>query len=209
MLIVEGPDLVGKTTLCKKLVGSKELHDLGYIYKHFSRLPENFGYYWGYLEHMAPRSVQDRYHMSEIAYAYARGEQQSPLSPLCYRMVDGYLRTIGAFTVVITADHRLLESRYDKKRHDDEMYDKEKVLLANSVFFEMAESKSFTYLSDAMRNYEVDVDAHIHLTEEKPWPSDQDLRNVLNAYLRRHREWSSEMSRRTIQFGRPSLQPFA
>jgi thymidylate kinase len=193
MIIIEGTDLLGKTTFAKKLVAAAPLVDKGYIYKHFSRLPDGFNRYWGYLEHAASRSVQDRFHMSEIAYCYARGEDSSRLSPWAYKMVDGYLRCMCAYTVVFTAEDDLIRERYGER---EEMYDLGIILRANSVFLEITDDQSFAYNDE--RYSGIDVDACIHLTKENPWPSEQDLRNVLNAYQRRSAEWELAMRLRPI-----------
>jgi len=74
MLILEGADQLGKTTLANKLL--KELHKRGYpyVYRHFTRLPDCWKYPMSYLAHVSEPVVQDRFHMSEIVYTYMRNE---------------------------------------------------------------------------------------------------------------------------------------
>lgn len=192
MLIIEGTDLLGKTTLARKLIASPYLQEKGYIYKHFTRLPDGFNRYWGYLEHAAHKCVQDRYHMSEIAYCVARGEDSTRLTPFAYRMVDGYLRGMAAFNVVLSAEASVIEQRYaDAPR--EEMYELDTILKANRVFFEMGSTGEFTF---GKEYYRVDVDAHIHLTQENPWPNEQDVKNILFAYQRRVSLWQMTIALR-------------
>lgn len=168
MLIIEGTDLVGKTTFAKTLVD--ELRNDGYIYKHFSRLPETFDYYWGYRDNAVRRSVQDRYHMSEIAYSMARGDIPK-IDPLGYHLIDGALRNYGAFTVVITAEAELIKQRWGR----DEMYNLEQVLYANSLFDDVVNAGFPGYPN-------IDVQAHIHCNADKPFPDPIDLEQVLVGY---------------------------
>lgn len=188
MIIVEGPDCVGKTTFAKKLASSTQLAMKGYIYKHFSRLPQGFNYYWGYIENAAPKSVQDRFHMSEIAYSYARGEEESPLDPQRYRMVDGYLRGRGDFTVLITCENGLLGQRLTDP--GDDMYDVPTIMRAADAFNTIAHYRGKDVVI-GKRVYDMDLDYHVHLTKDHPWPSNDDLQGVLKEYQRRQVEWHS------------------
>lgn len=165
MLIIEGTDLVGKTTLAQTL--TKRLAYSGYVYSHFTRLPRGFDYCWDYIARASRRVVQDRFHMSEWAYSQARDDPEpSPLSCEKYRVIDGYLRSIGAFTVVILAEESLIRSRLGR----EEMYDIDVILKAQN---------SFKYLTTTRA---CDYDLVIKCDERNPWPDDQ---RILSAYLAR------------------------
>lgn len=183
MLIIEGSDLTGKTTLCKKLASDIRLVNRGYVYKHFSRLPSGFNFVGGYFQNAVERSVQDRFHMSEIVYSKARSEPVSPLDSQDYRLVDAGLRALGSFTVVLVAEPNLLMTRYST-RDRQEMYDLQLILDANSYFADIAVSHEFFDNSDRMYSC-IDVDAVINLTEKHPWPNEEDLENILTVYLHR------------------------
>jgi thymidylate kinase len=181
MLIIEGSDLLGKTTLCKALVNSPQLRSQGYIYKHFTRLPHEFNYFWGYVQHAAKYSVQDRFHMSEIVYASTRYEQPQ-ISPEMYRLVDGYLRSLGCFTVVLTADEEVFDERFHMNGQE-QMYNLDQIKQANFIFAGIAQNCELTTVTNLFKN--IDIDGHIHFTKENPWPGQRDLDNILTAYLRR------------------------
>lgn len=167
MLIVEGPDCVGKTTLCRELL--KRLP--GYIYAHFSRLPEGFDYYWGYIERISRRVVQDRFHMSEIAYSRARGDEPR-LTRETYRLVDAKLRLLGGFTVLITAERNLIASRWRK----DQMYSLDKTLEAARIF---------EVLRDEREEVGVDIDYAFHCTEGIPYVPGTAIDQIIDLYRQR------------------------
>ena len=167
MLIVEGPDGVGKTTLCRSLLEKLP----GHVYAHFSRLPPDFDYYWGYLDRASRRVVQDRFHMSEVAYAIARGEQPR-IDPETYRLVDARLRQLGAYTVLVTADQGLIESRWDPTQ----MYDLYRTLSA---------ARQFDLIADHHSDWRPDFDCHFHCTETTPHVTQVAADRILNEYRRR------------------------
>jgi thymidylate kinase len=173
MLIIEGPDGVGKTTLAKKLLGNFTDR----VYAHFTRLPPSFDYYWGYVERMGRRVVQDRFHLSEIAYAQARGETPK-LCPETYRLVDGRLRLIGAYMVLVTATEELVRSRWDPTQ----MYDVEKTVKACQIYNDIARSVGS---GRDYHGYWPDVDMIITCSEGSPYVTDDAVDRVLGEYRRR------------------------
>jgi hypothetical protein len=187
MLIIEGPDLVGKTTLCKRLLEylnreqlSGGISPLGYIYSHFTRLPRGFDYYWDYVNRMSTKIVQDRFHLSEIIYSQVRGESRSPLTPEMYRLVDAQLRLLGGFTVVVTAEPHLIQSRYEARK-ETEMYNLDKVMQALELFRSLGSPGSgFEHLG-----YYPDIDMHLHCHEDMPYVSDHWIGQVAQRYLAR------------------------
>jgi len=175
MLILEGPDLVGKTTMAQKIVAKPGMQSDGYIYRHLSRLPDGWRVR-NYMQLAYRKSVQDRFHMSEPAYAFARGEDSSRyLNRETYRLVDGWLRGLGAFTVLVTASEELIESRYDVRR---EMYPLDKILKANLAFKGLANGMS------PWGEYwgRPDIDVHINLCADEPFVSDEKLDAIVKAY---------------------------
>jgi len=200
MLIVEGPDLVGKTTFCHLLLKrlNKEFQ-LGHVYAHLSRLPEGFD---GYHDHMAlasTRLVQDRFHMSEIVYGLTlRGK--SLVLPETYRMLDGMLRQFATLTVVIVADHYLLRDRYCTSDRA-EMFTEEQVLAVNDGFHKVGLQQFFrgTYSegagTPAVLDYFPDVDYVIRCTPDKPYPTEEDAIEVVNSYLERFYEVTNRSRR--------------
>lgn len=173
MIIIEGSDLVGKTTLCGALV--KRLRREGLIYSHFTRLPDEFNRYWGYIERMSSRIVQDRFHMSEPVYAKMRGDQ-TKLTHQMYRLIDAKTRLLGTVNVVVTAEDDLIKSRW----REGEMYKIEQVYHANSLFKKC--------VMNEMDGYVMDVDIHIGCTVEKPYPDTLDIERIAALWMGRQME---------------------
>lgn len=180
MLIVEGPDGVGKTTLCEKLLAVLPTH----VYAHFTRLPPGFDHPWDYLARTSRRVVQDRFHLSEPAYAEARGDaDRLLLTPELYRLVDARLRQLGGVTVLLTADDALVRSRWDASQ----MFDVGRTLLA---------SRAYRRLLAGQTPYRPDLDLHYHLTTERPYVTDDQVDEVLGLYRRRQSALDETLSRR-------------
>ena len=168
MLIIEGADMCGKTTFIHKML----LPQLpGHVYAHFGKLPARWDYFWSYLPHMAYNAVMDRFHLSEVVYRQARGEN-CKLSAETYRLLDAKLRLIGGVTVVFTADEELLCERFETLKAR-ELHNLEQILKANQLFHD--------YVS--MRQH--DVDFHFHLTRDQPHVQEWMAREVLTLYLHR------------------------
>lgn len=178
MLIIEGTDGVGKTTLAKELLKALPTH----IYAHFTRLPQEFDYFWGYVERMSQHVVQDRFHISEVAYSYARGDQPH-FDIETARLLDGKLRLLGAYTVVITADEDLISQRWDPSQ----MYNLKATLEANKVFT--------SAVVNHLDLWQFDVDFTTHLTKDHPYVTRHELDQILEGYLRRQRALSAVQSR--------------
>lgn len=148
MIIVEGTDLVGKTTLCKKIckylnekvdklpeyytAPYKQECNLFWRYTHLSAQNSGWDYHWGYVSHMHPRNVQDRFHLSEMAYRHAI-DKPHRIVPAELQALQGKLLTIGCMTIVITADVELLQQRYAEAKRE-EMFSIDTILKANEFF---------------------------------------------------------------------------
>ena len=174
MLIVEGADLVGKTTLCEELMRRLP----GWCYAHLG--PEanhaEWHSYWGYRRRASRRVVQDRFHMSQVAYAWARREEPA-VTPYKYALVDAFLREIGGFTVVITASLALLEDRFVRA----ELYALATIARANNAFMGFGRASHECY-------ERADVDLHIHCTPDSPWVEGVLVDFIIDRYTRRQAE---------------------
>lgn len=148
MIIIEGADLVGKTTLCHKLLETEYCQKNGMVYSHLSRLPPGWRNPGSYLARACSNTVQDRFHLSEPVYAAVRGEE-TRLTPERYRLVDAWLRLMGAITVVVVTDDKILESRW----REGEMYDLAQVKKANALFMRAVAERDRPFI-----DYRIDFD---------------------------------------------------
>lgn len=153
MIIVEGTDLVGKTTLCHKLT-----QHLGYTYQHLSRLPDTWRYPESYLEMMGPTVIQDRFHDSEYAYVYGRRETKTKLTAEAYSAIQHRLHYYGGIKILVTADEDSIIERY----RQDEMYKIDVILRAQKWFMMnytrfnhvITCGKGFPEIGDWIKTYE-------------------------------------------------------
>lgn len=185
MLICEGSDLVGKTSLCKALI--ERLWDRGYpvIPQHFGLLPESWNYYRDYLPFMNTRTIMDRFIMSEIVYGKVlRGG--TPLTPELYRVLDAHLRLQGSVTVVVVAtDDWLYRQIQDKYASRDEKFKPEQILKVNQGFCDLvADEHSGNPL---WNGYAVDFDFVYYVNKGCGQPSSDAgfVEMVVNKYIER------------------------
>ena len=154
MIIVEGTDCVGKSTLCKKLL--EKLHDAGVpsLYMHFPKIPANWDYFHDYQDYMHQNIMLDRFYMSEAVYGDIC-RNGSRITKTMYRQLDGLIRQVPAVTVVITAEHDWLKEHLNKIYEGrEELYDKQVILNVNEGFLKVI---------DASCGMECDWDYHYHI----------------------------------------------
>ena len=170
MLIIEGTDCVGKTTLAHKLAKK-----LSMAYQHLGPLPDD----WcdqDYINLASPKAVRDRYHLSEIAYS-THLKRSCKIRDL--RVLHAtLLLKCKAYVVMITADPTVIGSRYDPKR---ELFNIEDVIAVNDVF------------ENGLKAY---GDYRIHLTSDQPDILDMTVDKIAEAYSRRLKwieEWTVTM----------------
>lgn len=152
MLIVEGPDLVGKTTLCLELIRRLNADGLKHVYRHLTVLPKGWDFYGDYVPHIARPVVQDRFHMSELVYGRAvRGSTN--ITDDMLRLIEARVALAAGFTVVVTADWKVLEILWGRKQRE-EMFSLEMVQQVNKLYIQLVEGR-FRHVS---------FDMHYHLT---------------------------------------------
>lgn len=177
MLIVEGTDCVGKTTLCKKLIDKLSEHG-PWVYSHFTRLPDTWHFPGSFVPHVFRHVVRDRFHMSEIVYNQARGDPQQRLRHEEYRWLDGLIRTVGGFTVIVVASSTFINDHYTSA---GQMYPVEVCKRANKAYERIVLGLYAPYSPDF--DYVVRVD--------RAYCGDTHVQNIVTSYLARQR-WLEE-----------------
>lgn len=136
MIILEGANLVGKTTLANALLARFP----GWHYEHLGLLEVGWDYYWDYIIRIRRRVVQDRFHLSEWVYGNAiRGE--SLITADVLRLVSATVRLTGGIIVVITTSEENIRERYT----DTEMFSVDQIQKVNSMFFDIGKHESVDY----------------------------------------------------------------
>jgi hypothetical protein len=171
MIVVEGPDLVGKSTLCRALL--RALYELNApaVIRPFTRLPKCWRYPQDYLPHYHRFGVFDRFFPSEWAYSIARGEAaDARLTHDAFRQLDARLTLVGGVRVLVTAEPALIRQTFE--RRGDDMYPLDVVLQANEAF---------------LQPWSVEwADERYHRDREDGWPSDPGfVRRVVDLWQER------------------------
>jgi thymidylate kinase len=130
MIILEGADCVGKTTLQSRILDFiRARTDYPVVPAHFGRLPSKWDYYWDYLPHINRFTVMDRFVLSEMAYGSVLRGGHRLSEP---RLLQAELSRVGSVTAVLYAsDPSVIKDRYSKER---EAFPLEGVLRVNEWY---------------------------------------------------------------------------
>lgn len=139
MLIIEGPDGVGKTTAAQKLCKYT-----GWDYKHMSKPGPTFNHFLDYMRLAKEDAVWDRFHLGSLAYGAIISKEGQDQNYERFRAVCRALDFFGVTTIIMYAR----ESWWLRKRLSEDtreqMYDLEKIIAVNDVYRWMAEEASDT-----------------------------------------------------------------
>lgn len=176
MLVIEGPDRVGKSTLITAIVAEAyKLHSKKKLAQtHFG--PEIAGYApVQLLDFMQTMTVFDRFHLSDIAYGMAiRGG--SPLTDrLRCDMVTNAIRGHGGMVVLVCPVREEYERMLETRWSEDEMYDKDQLKRVHLHYAQMT-----TYLERYGVDYKITPTLNLHPTTH--------ARAIAKAYLSRQRD---------------------
>jgi len=179
MIIVEGADLVGKTTFAKRL----EIAIPGMVYQHLHKLTPHFERLEGHKQLVCNRAVRDRFHISDVVY------KKASKTAHCFHwkdvnLLNAYLRTVPVYTVIVTCENCMLEERYDKLSEEERASepDLKTAILANECYRTIA-------TTGKLGEYSFDVDYWIDCSRKgRPYPNDTDVYNASTIY-NRLRSW--------------------
>lgn len=163
MIIVEGADRVGKSTLC----GVLHQRILGSAIVPFGLLPDDWDFYFSYLPKMGYWNIWDRGHWSEVAYQQATSRPKR-VDEEELRLVDAECFRWGCVYVVLTCERWLLEERL-RERPDDK-FDAQVVQRANLYF---------------MNHYLGPSDIEITCSAGRPWPQPRDVDYIVSLHNKR------------------------
>ncbi len=154
MIVLEGADCVGKTTLAQELFRRIPIESAGQfnpMVRHFTKPPEHFNRYWGYRNCIQRDVILDRFHMSQIAYREAERATHD-LDPFRYQLLDAEILKAGGVVVVITASDETIQHRWGSAPPErQEMYTLEHVLKVNTEFQYILTSQPYTAKNGSYR----------------------------------------------------------
>ena len=170
MIIIEGADKVGKSTFANEL-----LKLTGFEYRHMTKPPEDFDHVAGYMDGVAARVVQDRYHLGASVYGQMLGLGGFPTYQEM-RIVQRYLRWQGAVVVILSCEDWRMEELLAADEVSEEMYDPATIRAAN---------RGFRALTSCSNHGEPWCDMHIDVTDG--WPDEVDMTKIVDLWKRRQR----------------------
>lgn len=143
MLIIEGPDCVGKTTAARYIA-----QKTGWAYKHMSKPGPDFDHFLDYMCLAGENAVWDRFHLGSLAYGIAITNEGQDQEFERLRAVTRLLDFFGVTTVIMYSSDRdwmLSTAEHDER---DQMYDTGKIVAVNDVYRWMARDQ---YIKDGFR----------------------------------------------------------
>jgi thymidylate kinase len=148
LIILEGADLVGKTTLQKRILDELHRRNQLYIGLHQTAPPPN----WSLRQYLpflfAEGVVWDRFHIGQLVYRSA-DLLPANLDNADWDELQDNLARCRAYTVVITVEPDVIERRW----RPGEMFDLVQVLAANERYKEIT---STGYVTCRKNNYYVE-----------------------------------------------------
>lgn len=132
MLVIEGADRLGKTTLAKSLSDRiKAISGRDVPVAHMGRRPANFHYLWGYWNRVQRWMIYDRFHLGALVY-----EREPKLTHPRLSVIRGRIRSHGGFTVIL---YRQPGSYLDLiQRIPDDKFPEEKLVAVNKEYLKMS-----------------------------------------------------------------------
>lgn len=137
MIVIEGPDLAGKTTLAEALFQriTREERTRHPMVRHFTKVLPHFDKFWGYQQCCQRDVIIDRFHLSHVIYRHV-GDEQHHLDPCRYRMVDAEITRVGGLIVLVAPQPDIIAARYDSLQRP-EMYDRDYILRVAAEFHKL------------------------------------------------------------------------
>jgi len=176
MIIIEGADCTGKSTLAAQLWSHPRLQEYGMEVQHLSRLPTGHDRCWHYINRMNRNGIFDRFHYSELAYAEARGDTEVLLTPLKMTLVEKMLDAACPFRILLlmgSYDHLL--ARWNKS----EMYDQDTVWRANEAFSKMQHTRPWDYVHRSAHSGD--------------FPTVSDIEGIVSKYVAKRTAWQAKI----------------
>jgi hypothetical protein len=131
MLIIEGSDCLGKSTIVKAI--SDKLMEPGcrHYTCHMSRPDDSFNFFTDYANMMGVNTIQDRFHLGALAY------HENTYTPAERTIIEGRLLMEGSVIVVLyAADFRWYENHIEADTRGN-LLSRDKLCEANQRFAKM------------------------------------------------------------------------
>ncbi len=187
MLIIEGSDLVGKTTLIKELCAEATKRGFPMIPQHFGLLDDSWDFYGDYLPYINKRTVMDRFILSEIVYGEMLREG-SRITPRIHQHLNRY-RISGpgpgydlhtSMTVIIAAEPNFFKKHVRHQfEYRNEVFKEEQICKVNDAFLEIIDT-------NRLGQFRIEYDVAREIKTDRAFPSsDPDfVSETIETYLK-------------------------
>ena len=178
MLIVEGSDLVGKTSLVKELC--KEAIEQGFpmIPQHFGLLPDSWDFFSDYLPYIQKRTVMDRFIISELIYGELL-RNKCRISYSSWEALNRLMTHEKCMTIIIAAEPEFFATHV-KKEHSKrgEVFNPEEIMSVNMGFLQTGIHHTFC-------SYKVDFTTLWKVENNRTFPSSNKtfIKNTIKRYI--------------------------
>lgn len=141
MLIIEGSDNLGKTTLANEiLIQANRLYKgLNFSYKHMSRPGEDFDFFHDYyrmIKSSKVTTVQDRFHLGGLVW------HENKITAASLRVIEGWIRANYGLVVILYTDNHSGYRKMLEVDNREQMFGVHKMCQANIEYATMAQGNS-------------------------------------------------------------------
>jgi len=179
MLIIEGSDLVGKTTLIKEICKLADEHDFPLIPQHFGLLPKSWDYLLDYLPYVIKHTAMDRFILSEVIYGETLRDG-SRIDPFTFNALQLYLKSKKSMTVIIAAEPEFFKTHVHKQmQYRDEVFKEEQICKVNDAFNSILVTREF---NDFVVNY--DIACEVRNDRDFPSSNLEFVEEIVETYLK-------------------------
>jgi len=177
MLIIEGSDNTGKTTMAKRMV---ELCP-GTTYEHLGRPDENtFNFFLDYKPMIDANFVRDRFHIGGIVY------HKNKITRQTLPVIEKWLQEVGSLIIIMyCSDERAYEQKLQDGRK--QMFDNKQLIERNRDFIRIIHR-----MAPLQPHYDFGWDISPRKFSEFNYPNDTILKMWINEWLERKRKCSEK-----------------
>jgi len=182
MLILEGPDCIGKTRAAKRICQMVDEatdetlppeRQFPVRYDHMGRPSKAFDFFRDYQDLISQYAVMDRFHLGALVW------HEGVMNLQRLRIIEGWLYSQASVIVVMCAAGSVHYETLLDKDHKDQMFDKETLIDAN---------RTYTKMVDDEHPLHPQFDFAFVSTKTHPYPDDNDLLTWWNEWCNRLKE---------------------